>query len=165
MAHEASRGSGFGSGKGWQRKKYCGKWKRDKEKPNGGNNNGNRNNFGNGVQKRVNVWMRYYKHKKFRWNNNHTSGFHIKWQCHPRDFCITVDHDYWKLSGTAPNHGTTGRYSGGGGTQGIKMAYQHTSAISELVQRHQGDSADSNFISFISYFYELMDHLKWLGMD
>ena len=36
------------------------------------------------------------------------------------------------------------------------MADQHTSAISELVQRHIGDSADYNFTSFLSNFSELV---------
>ena len=49
---EAFRGSGGGSGNGGQHKNDCGKWKSDKDKPNGGDNNGNRNNFGNIFQKR-----------------------------------------------------------------------------------------------------------------
>ena len=46
----------------------------------------------------------------------------------------------------------------GGGTQGRNFFY-------ELVQCHQGESDDSNFNSLLLNFYELMDRLKYLGMD
>ena len=49
-------------------------------------------------------------------------------------FC---DNAYWKLSGTAPNNGTTGSYSVVGGNQGSALAYQYMSAIYELVQRNK----------------------------
>ena len=39
----------------------------------------------------------------------------------PRAFCIPVDHDYCKLSGTATNHGTTGSFYGGGGHSRQKL--------------------------------------------
>ena len=57
-AREASRGRGSVQGKGSQCKNDRGKWKRDKDKSNGGDNkNDNRNNFGNCVHKRVNSWV------------------------------------------------------------------------------------------------------------
>ena len=51
-ALEASFGSGSCCDKGGQLKNYCGKWKRDKDKYNGGDNKGNHNNFVNSVQNR-----------------------------------------------------------------------------------------------------------------
>ena len=54
-AHESSCGSGSGCGKGGQCNNDRGTWKRDKDKPNGGDNNVNRNNVGNGVQERENI--------------------------------------------------------------------------------------------------------------
>ena len=40
------------------------------------------------------------------------------------------------------------------------MAYKQTSAISELVQRHQGKSSDFNFTYILFNLSELMDSLK-----
>ena len=161
---EASFGISSGHGKGGQLKNDSGKCKRNEDKHNGGDNNVNHNNFGNSVQKRGNSWMCYCKRNKCGWNNNHTYGFHPEWKSYPRTFCLTIDHNYWKLSGTAPNHGTSGGSSGGGGTQGINLASQQTSYIYELVQLHQGNSADSNFTAFLSKLSEFIDRLKWLGM-
>ena len=90
------------------------------------------------VQKRVNIWICYYKRNKCRCTNTPTQGFHDEWQRDISSFCLPVDSYYWKLSGTTPNNGTTGSLSGVGGTQVINLDSQHTSYISELVQRHQG---------------------------
>ena len=111
--------------------------------------NGRDNNV-NGVQRRGNSWMWYCKCKKCACNNNYTSGFHAEWKNYPIALCLIVDHDYWKFSYTAPNNGNTGSSSGVWVTQGSGMSSQHTSAIYELVQRHQGESSDSNFTSFLS---------------
>ena len=46
---EASHGSSSGHGKEFQCKNERGKWKRNKKKSNGGDNNENHNNFGNSV--------------------------------------------------------------------------------------------------------------------
>ena len=43
------------------------------------------------------------------------------------------------------------------------MDDQYTADISELVQRHQGKSDDSNFTSLLSNFSILMDFLKLIG--
>ena len=67
--------------------------------------------------------MCYCKRKKCGWNNTHTSGFHAEWKRDPSALCILVDHDYWKFSGNATNHGTTGGSSGGGGNQDSDMDY------------------------------------------
>ena len=71
-----------------------------------------------------------YDTKKCGWNNTHTSGFHDKWKRDLSDFCLTVDHDYWKLSVTATRKYNTSRLSVGVGTQ-YRLNSQHTSAISE----------------------------------
>ena len=165
-AHEYSRGSIIVRGKGGQHKHDHGKWKRDKEKPSVGDNNINHNSFVNGVRKSRNRCMCYCKRKKCIWNNTHTSGFHAEWQSYTSAFCLPVDHEYWKLSRkTDPNHGTYGWSFGGGGTQVSNMADHHMAAISELVQHHKGDSSESNSASFLYNFYELMYHLKLLGVD
>ena len=109
--------------------------------------------------------MFYYKCNKSGWNNTGTSGFHAEWQRDQSAFCLLGDHGFWGVSGnTDPNHGNYGGSSGGVGTQVRGVSYQHTSSITELAQRHQGNSDYSNFISLLSNFYELMDHLKLLGV-
>ena len=114
---EASLGSSIFSCNGGQHKNGCFKFNSNKVKYNGGDNNGNCDNFGNGVQKRLNSCICYYKRNKYGWNNTHTSGFLTEMQHDPRDLCLLVYHDYWKFLVTAPNHGTNGRSSGGGGTK------------------------------------------------
>ena len=92
--------------------------------------------------------MCYCKRKRCGWNNNHTSGFNAEWQRERSVFRIMVDHDYWKLSGTAPRQETPVRLSVGGGTQG-RLASQNVLDISELFQRRQVESYIYNFTSFL----------------
>ena len=101
-----------------------------------------RNDYGNGVQKRGNDWMCYFRCKECGWNENHTSVFHAAWKRDTGTFALLADHDYWKLSGN-----TVGVATGTGETEGSGLGTQaqHRSDIYEVISCHQGEATYATF--------------------
>ena len=164
-ARKANAGRGQGRGGGPGRGRGGGRGQQGRQKW-GSNNSDNNSGNGNGVQHRGNAWMCYCKRKTCGWNHTHTSGFHASWKRDPSTFSLPSDHDYWKLSGkSVPGSGSSGGSNGGTGGgqsdagQGGALASQR-SALSEVISRHQGESADATFSSFLTDFAKVMENLK-----
>ena len=115
------------------------------------------NDYGNGVQKRVNACMCYCCHQECGWNAAHNYGFHAALMRDPGTFDLPADHDYCKLSGKTVGVVTGSRASEGSGSG---TQYQCRSDLSELISNNQGEANDATFPSFLTDFYNLLDNLK-----
>ena len=89
--HTACKGGGgCGSGRDGGRQGGHKKWRNDKK-------DGDINDYGNGVQKRLNDWMCYCRRKECGWNTTHTSVFHAAWKRDTDTFDLPDDHNYCNL--------------------------------------------------------------------
>ena len=149
--HTACRGGGRRGGRcGGGRQGDRNKWRNyDKD--------GDRNYYGNGVQKIGNAWMCYCSPQECGWNTTHTYVFHAAWKRDHGTFVLPDDHDYWKLSGNTAGAATrTGDSEGGGAS----IPEQRCLDISEVISRYQGEASDASFSAFLTELFKMLGNLK-----
>jgi len=81
----------------------------------------------------------------------------------PGTVALPSNNDFWKLSGKTCTGSGKGTATGGSTNQGTGQASGLTSqqsALSEVITRHQGESADAGFSSFLTDFAKVMENLN-----
>ena len=143
-------GGGRSGGRGCGCQGGCNKWTND-------NKDGDKNDYGSGVQKRGNDWMLYCRRQYCGWNTTHNFGVNAAWKHDTGTFVLPYDHDYCKLSRKTADVATS---TGASVVGRVRILNQLCSAISEVIYRYQGEASDAIFSSFLTDLYKVLDNLK-----